>query len=82
MFFDQHWEEFKSNYEKKIRPIVIKMLVTMGGLTEKGDWKQYDFLPFAMFRKQWQRVVLKVIQKGVSEKEKKKSTKTTKGVRQ
>ena len=24
----------------------VHMLVTMGGLTEKGEWKQYDFLPF------------------------------------
>jgi hypothetical protein len=48
------------------------MLVTTGGLTEKGEWKQYDFLPFAMLRKQWQAVVLKFIRKGVSEKEKKK----------
>ncbi|MFP5114804.1 transposase [Neobacillus sp. 204] len=31
----------------------VHILVTMGGLTEKGEWKQYDFLPFAMLRKQW-----------------------------
>ena len=48
------------------------MLVTMGGLTKKGEWKQYDFLPFAMLRKQWQTVVLKLIRKGISEREKKK----------
>src|SRR5690606_13545095 len=28
----------------------VHMLVTMGGLTEKGEWKQYDFLPFTMLR--------------------------------
>ena len=50
----------------------VHMLVTMGGLTEKGEWKGYDFLPFVMLRKQWQAVVLKLIRKGVSEKEKKK----------
>ncbi|MDR7003085.1 hypothetical protein J2Y67_005641 [Neobacillus niacini] len=50
----------------------VHMLVTMGGLTEKGEWKQYDFLPFAMLRKQWQIVVLKLNRNGVSEKEKKR----------
>jgi hypothetical protein len=24
----------------------VHMMVTMGGLTRKGEWKQYDFLPF------------------------------------
>jgi hypothetical protein len=48
------------------------MLVTMGGLTDKGEWKQYDFLPFAMLRKQWQTVVLKLIRKRLSDREKKK----------
>ena len=44
----------------------LHMLVTMGGLTEKGEWKQYDFLPFQMLRKQWQAVVLKLIRKGLT----------------
>lgn len=48
------------------------MLVTMGGLTKKGEWKSYDFLPFEMLRKQWQTVVLKLIRRNLSEKEKKK----------
>jgi len=50
----------------------VHMLVTMGGLTKKGEWKSYDFLPFAMLRKQWQTVVLKLIRNGVSKKEKKR----------
>ncbi len=50
----------------------VHMLVTMGGLTKEGEWKQYDFLPFTMLRKQWQTVVLKLIRKGLSGKEKKK----------
>ncbi|WLR42430.1 transposase [Bacillus carboniphilus] len=50
----------------------VHMLVTMGGLTKKGEWKQYDYLPFEMLRKQWQTVVLKFIRRGVSEKEKKR----------
>lgn len=50
----------------------VHMLVTMGGLTKKGKWEQYDFLPFTMLRKQWQTVVLKLIRKGVNEKEKKR----------
>ncbi|MDF1511650.1 transposase, partial [Robertmurraya sp. DFI.2.37] len=37
----------------------------------KGEGKQYDFLPFALLRKQWQTVVLKLIRNGVSEEEKK-----------
>jgi predicted transcriptional regulator len=50
----------------------VHMLVSMGGLTKKGEWKQYDFLPFAMLRKQWQTVVLKLIRKGLTDREKKK----------
>nr|WP_275661801.1 hypothetical protein [Lentibacillus sediminis] len=37
------------------------MLVTMGGIMNKGKWKGYDFLPFNMLRKQWQTIVLKLI---------------------
>ncbi|HLU23260.1 MAG TPA: transposase zinc-binding domain-containing protein, partial [Bacillaceae bacterium] len=29
----------------------VHMLVTMGGITDKGEWKTYDFIPFAMLRK-------------------------------
>lgn len=50
----------------------VHMLVTMGGMTKKGEWKQYDYLPFTMLRKQWQTVVLKLIRKSVKGKEKKK----------
>lgn len=47
------------------------MLVTMGGLTKEGEWKQYDYLPFTMLRKQWQTVVLKFIRQRLDKKEKK-----------
>lgn len=30
----------------------VHMLVTMGGMTKKGEWKTYDYLPFTMLRKQ------------------------------
>ncbi|MEH7253920.1 transposase [Neobacillus niacini] len=30
----------------------VHMIVTIGSLTEKGEWKQYDFLSFEMLRKQ------------------------------
>lgn len=50
----------------------VHMLVTMGGMTKKGEWKSYDFLPFEMLRKQWQTVVLKLIRRNLSDKEKKK----------
>ncbi len=50
----------------------VHMLVTMGGITKKGEWKQFDFLPFQMLRKQWQTVVLKLIRRGVSDKARKK----------
>ncbi|MEI3611354.1 transposase [Pseudogracilibacillus sp. SO30301A] len=49
----------------------VHMLVTMGGITKKGEWKGYDFIPFQMLRKQWQTVVLKLIRKNLSNKEKK-----------
>lgn len=47
----------------------VHMLVTMGGMTEKGEWKQYDYLPFEMLRKQWQTVVLKLIREKLSREE-------------
>ena len=47
----------------------VHMLVTMGGMTEKGEWKQYNFIPFEMLRKQWQTVVLKFIRKKLSQEE-------------
>lgn len=50
----------------------VHMLVTMGGMKKEGEWKKYDFIPYEMLRKQWQAVVLKLIRKGLSEKEKKK----------
>ncbi|MEI3612022.1 transposase [Pseudogracilibacillus sp. SO30301A] len=49
----------------------VHMLVTMGGIIKKGEWKGYDFIPFQMLRKQWQTVVLKLIRKNLTEKEKK-----------
>lgn len=50
----------------------VHMLVTMGGMRKDGEWKSYDYIPFEMLRKQWQTIVLKLIRKGLSEKEKKK----------
>src|SRR5690625_288517 len=50
----------------------VHMLVTMGGITKKGEWKSYDFIPFTMLRKQWQTVVLKFIRKHLSKNEKKR----------
>lgn len=50
----------------------LHMLVTMGGMTKKGEWKGYDFLPFEMLRKQWQTVVLKLIRKHLTSPEKKR----------
>src|SRR5690625_29581 len=50
----------------------VHMLVTMGGITKKGKWKENDFIPFKMLRKQWQTVVLKLIRKNLSKEEKKK----------
>jgi len=50
----------------------VHMLVTMGGVTKKGEWKSYDFIPFTMLRKQWQTVVLKFIRKHLSKNEKKR----------
>lgn len=48
----------------------VHMLVTMGGMKKNGEWKTYDYIPFEMLRKQWQTVVLKLIRRSLSEKEK------------
>lgn len=48
----------------------LHMLVTMGGMKKTGEWKSYDYLPFEMLRKQWQTVVLKLIRKELTTKEK------------
>ncbi|WP_243647127.1 IS91 family transposase, partial [Scopulibacillus darangshiensis] len=29
----------------------VHMLVTMGGMKKNGEWKKYDYIPFAMLRK-------------------------------
>jgi hypothetical protein len=50
----------------------VHMLVTMGGMKETGEWKTYDFIPFAMLRKQWQTVVVKLIRRKLTEEQKKK----------
>ena len=47
----------------------VHMMVTMGGMTAAGEWKQYDFLPFEMLRKQWQTVVLKLLREKLSREE-------------
>ncbi|ECV7489942.1 IS91 family transposase, partial [Salmonella enterica subsp. enterica serovar Muenchen] len=49
----------------------VHMLVTMGGMKKNGEWKTYDFVPFEMLRKQWQTVVLKLIRRKLSAREKK-----------
>ena len=49
----------------------IHMLVTMGGVTKDGKWKQYDYIPYIKLRKQWQTVVLKLIRRVLSERAKK-----------
>jgi ribosomal protein S17E len=50
----------------------VHMIVTMGGMKEDGEWKEYDYIPFEMLRKQWQTVVLKLIRRNLPEKEKRK----------
>lgn len=50
----------------------VHMLVTMGGITKRGAWKVYDYIPYTRLRKQWQTVVLKMIRAYLSPKEKKK----------
>ena len=41
----------------------VHMIVTMGGLTEGGEWKDYDYIPYKMLRVNWQNAVLKLIQR-------------------
>lgn len=31
----------------------VHLVVTMGGITKDGKWKEYDYLPFPMLRKHW-----------------------------
>ncbi|NPV92839.1 MAG: transposase [Firmicutes bacterium] len=50
----------------------VHMMVSMGGMKQTGEWKSYDFIPFAMMRKQWQTAVLKLIRRTVKEQEKQK----------
>jgi len=49
----------------------VHIMVTMGGITKEGEWKGYDFIPFAMLRKQWQTVGLKFIRCHLTKVEKK-----------
>lgn len=50
----------------------VHMLVTMGGMTEHGEWKTYDYIPFKKLRKVWQTVVLKLIRRTLTEEEKRR----------
>lgn len=45
----------------------VHLVVTMGGITKDGKWKEYDYLPFPMLRKQWQTAVLKLIRRTLSD---------------
>ncbi|WP_438782484.1 IS91 family transposase [Enterococcus sp. DIV0187] len=45
----------------------VHLVVTMGGLTRDGKWKDYDYFPFAMLRKYWQNAVLKLIRRTLSQ---------------
>src|SRR5690606_14654699 len=49
----------------------VRMVVTLGGMRKNGEWKTYDFIPCEMLRKQWQTVVLKLIRRELTEREKK-----------
>ena len=49
----------------------VHMIVTMGGLTEGGEWKDYDYIPYKMLRVNWQNAVLKLIRRVLSPEEKK-----------
>jgi hypothetical protein len=48
----------------------VHMIVTMGGVTPQGDWKEYDFLPFKRLRVFWQNAVLKLIRRTLNVREK------------
>lgn len=45
----------------------VHMVVTMGGVTPKGEWSDYDYLPFKMLRIYWQNAVLKLIRRTLSD---------------
>lgn len=50
----------------------VHMVVTMGGVTKKGRWETYDYLPYTMLRKYWQNAVLKLIRRTLSDWHKKR----------
>ena len=45
----------------------VHLVVTMGGVTKDGKWKDYDYFPFTMLRKYWQNAVLKLIRRTLSQ---------------
>jgi hypothetical protein len=49
----------------------VHMVVTMGGVTQVGEWQTYDYLPFPMLRKFWQNAVLKLIRRTLTPRDKK-----------
>ncbi|QCI86085.1 transposase [Vagococcus zengguangii] len=50
----------------------VHMIVTMGGVNRKGEWENYDYLPYVMLRKYWQNAVLKLIRRTLSPRDKAK----------
>lgn len=49
------------------------MVVTMGGLTDGGEWKNYDYIPYKLLRIHWQNAVLKLLRRTLTPAEKKKA---------
>lgn len=49
------------------------MIVTMGGLTKEGEWKDYDYIPYPMLRVYWQNAVLKRLRRVLTKQEKRKN---------
>lgn len=47
----------------------VHMLVTEGGAGERTTWKPFRFIPYAMLRKRWQKLLLEVMQEKIGKRE-------------
>ena len=51
----------------------VHMIVTMGGLSDGGEWQNYDYIPYKLLRVHWQNAVLKLLRRTLTPEEKKEA---------
>lgn len=49
----------------------VHMIVTIGGLSDSGEWENYDYIPCKLLRVHWQNAVLKLLRRTLTAEEKK-----------